>query len=61
MRLAVLSDIHSNLEALEAAKKAVERLGADRIVTCGDLVGYNADPNAVVDWVREGRRRSGPS
>ena len=53
MRLAVLSDIHSNLEALEAAQKAVERLGADRIVTCGDLVGYNADPNAVVDWVRE--------
>ncbi|MFQ5458650.1 MAG: metallophosphoesterase family protein [Myxococcota bacterium] len=53
MRLAVLSDIHSNLEALEAAKKAVERLGADRIITCGDLVGYNADPNPVVDWVRE--------
>lgn len=53
MRLAVLSDIHANLEALEAALKAAERLGADRIVTCGDLVGYNADPNAVVDRVRD--------
>ncbi len=53
MRLAVLSDIHANLEALEAALKAVERLGADRVVTCGDLVGYNADPNAVVERVRD--------
>ena len=53
MRLAVLSDIHANLEALEAALMAVGRLGADRIVTCGDLVGYNADPNAVVERVRD--------
>jgi len=53
LRLAVLSDIHANLEALEAALKASKRLGADRIVTCGDLVGYNADPNGVIDRVRD--------
>ncbi len=53
MRLAVLSDIHSNIEALDAALTAAERLGADRVVTCGDLVGYNADPNAVLDRLRE--------
>jgi predicted phosphodiesterase len=53
MRLAVLSDVHANLEALRAALALVERLGADRVVSCGDLVGYNADPNAVVDTIRE--------
>ena len=52
MRLAVLSDIHSNLEALEAALTEVGRAGVDAIVSCGDLVGYNADPNAVLDRVR---------
>lgn len=52
MRLAVLSDIHANIEALDAALAATERLAADRVVTCGDLVGYNADPNAVLDRLR---------
>ena len=52
MRLAVLSDIHSNLEALEAALAEVDRAGVDRIVSCGDLVGYNADPNEVLDRLR---------
>jgi predicted phosphodiesterase len=52
VRLAVLSDIHSNLEALEAALAEVRRAGVDAIVSCGDLVGYNADPNAVLDRVR---------
>lgn len=49
MRYLILSDIHSNLEALEAVMEAAE--GAyDRILCCGDLVGYGADPSAVVDW-----------
>lgn len=52
MRLAVLSDIHSNLEALEAALAEVARANVDAIVSCGDLVGYNADPNAVLERVR---------
>lgn len=51
MRYLVLSDLHSNWEALDAV---VRHAGPefDRIVCCGDLVGYGADPNAVVDWVR---------
>jgi predicted phosphodiesterase len=53
VRLAILSDIHSNLEALEEALAEVERLRIDRMVSCGDLVGYNADPNAVVNLVRD--------
>ncbi len=52
MRLAILSDIHSNLEALDVALGEVERLGVDRIASCGDLVGYNADPNPVVNRIR---------
>ena len=51
--IAVLSDIHGNLEALEAVLRDVEREGADRVVCLGDIVGYGADPNACVDRIRE--------
>lgn len=52
MRIALLTDIHANLEALEAclAHAAAER--AERLVFLGDLVGYGADPVAVVARVR---------
>ena len=52
MRYLILSDIHSNWEALEAVLHTAEGL-YDRILCLGDLVGYGADPNRVVDWVRE--------
>jgi len=48
----ILSDIHANLEALEAVLADAEGL-YDRTLCLGDLVGYGADPNAVVDWSRE--------
>lgn len=48
MRYAIVSDIHSNLEALEVVLEETDRLGADRIVCLGDLVGYNANPNECV-------------
>jgi predicted phosphodiesterase len=52
MRYLVLSDIHGNLEALEAA--VAKAAGAyDSVLVLGDLVGYGADPNAVVDLVRD--------
>jgi predicted phosphodiesterase len=52
MRYLVLSDLHSNLEALHAVLRTAK--GAyDEIVCCGDVVGYGPDPDAVVDWVRE--------
>ncbi len=47
-RIAVLSDIHSNLEALEAVTAALGDAGTDGAYVCGDLVGYGADPEAVV-------------
>lgn len=53
MRFAVFSDIHSNLEGLQAVLAEAERMGADSLLCCGDIVGYNADPNACVDEARE--------
>jgi predicted phosphodiesterase len=47
----ILSDLHANREALEAVMEdAVGRY--DQILCLGDVVGYGADPNHMVDWVR---------
>jgi predicted phosphodiesterase len=51
MRLLLLSDIHSNLEALEACLDAAPEY--NEIVNLGDVVGYNASPNDVCRRVRE--------
>ncbi|KAF0167053.1 MAG: metallophosphoesterase [Rhodocyclaceae bacterium] len=48
MKIAVLSDIHSNLEALQACLGHAEREGAAMHVFLGDLVGYGADPAACL-------------
>jgi predicted phosphodiesterase len=53
MRYLVISDIHSNLEALEAVLRASAAQNCGSVVVLGDLVGYGADPNAVVDRIRE--------
>lgn len=53
MRIAILSDIHSNLEALRRALEGIESAGVDAIYCLGDVVGYNADPAACVALVRE--------
>jgi diadenosine tetraphosphatase ApaH/serine/threonine PP2A family protein phosphatase len=50
MRYLVLSDIHANLEALEST--LVSAGDHDAVLVLGDLVGYGADPNAVIDRVR---------
>ena len=49
MTYLIVSDIHANLEALDAVV-ADARGRYDRIACLGDLVGYGADPNAVVEW-----------
>lgn len=53
MRLAVISDIHANLHALQAVLADVDRVAPDAIVCLGDLVGYGAYPNEVIDAIRE--------
>jgi diadenosine tetraphosphatase ApaH/serine/threonine PP2A family protein phosphatase len=51
MKYLVISDIHANLEALDATLAAASEY--DRVLVLGDLVGYGADPNAVIDRVRD--------
>ncbi|MBR9976524.1 MAG: metallophosphoesterase family protein [Bacteroidetes bacterium] len=53
MRLAILSDIHANLEALTSVLEDVERMRADRLVCLGDMVGYGADPVDCLHLIRE--------
>jgi predicted phosphodiesterase len=52
VRYLIISDIHGNLEALEAVLSTLTPLGYDEVLVLGDLVGYGADPNAVIDRVR---------
>ena len=53
MKIAIVSDIHSNLEALEAVENAIVGIGVDAIYFVGDAVGYGPDPNACVKWIIE--------
>jgi predicted phosphodiesterase len=52
MRYLILSDIHSNDEALAAVFARVRRKRFDRVVVLGDFVGYGASPNQVIDRIR---------
>ena len=52
MRYLVLTDIHANLEALETCLADARRRRYDQTLVLGDLVGYGADPNAVVERVQ---------
>lgn len=51
MKLALFADIHANLEALTACLAHAQALGAERYAFLGDLVGYGADPVAVLEIV----------
>jgi predicted phosphodiesterase len=50
VRILILSDIHANLEALEACLEAAPK--HERVFNLGDIVGYGADPNAVTERAR---------
>ena len=52
-RIGLFADLHSNLEAFDACMEQAEELGVTRMVFLGDLVGYNADPCALVDRIGE--------
>ncbi len=52
MRFAIFSDIHANLEALEAVCEDAKTEECTHFVCLGDIVGYNADPHECVDRIR---------
>jgi putative phosphoesterase len=52
-RIAVITDIHANLPALEAALERIDRLGIEEIYCGGDLVGYGPHPNEVCELIQQ--------
>lgn len=53
MRVGILSDIHGNLEALEACLRALEKAGAEKYIQCGDIIGYGPDGAACTQRVMQ--------
>src|SRR3954452_16702990 len=53
MRVAVVSDIHGNRHAFEAVLADVSAIGADEMLSLGDLVGYGAELDACIELARE--------
>ncbi|OGV47560.1 MAG: hypothetical protein A2017_11345 [Lentisphaerae bacterium GWF2_44_16] len=53
MRLGILTDIHSNFEALAVSYEALVKAGSDKIICIGDIVGYGAKPKECIDFIRE--------
>jgi len=53
LRLAVISDIHGNLEALKKALSTIEDRKVESIICLGDLVGYGPFPNEVIELIRK--------
>jgi predicted phosphodiesterase len=52
LRSLIVSDLHSNAEALKAVMARVRRKKFDRVICLGDFVGYGAQPNQVLDTMR---------
>jgi predicted phosphodiesterase len=53
MKIAVFSDIHSNLEALNAVLEDIHAQGCSRLYCCGDVVGYGGSPNECCKTLQE--------
>jgi len=56
VRYAIISDIHANLEALEAALAEIRRISPDKVFCLGDLVGYGASPSECIEAARQAVR-----
>jgi len=53
MRIAIISDVHANLEALTAVMHDIEKRNIERVFFLGDAVGYGADPNKCIRLIRD--------
>lgn len=52
MRIAIISDIHGNLEGLQKAFELIDGKRIDRVYCLGDIVGYGANPNECISMLR---------
>ena len=52
MRFAFISDIHANLEALEAVLNDIKGQNIDEVICLGDIVGYGANPNECIELIK---------
>jgi predicted phosphodiesterase len=53
MKIAIVSDIHSNLQALTKTFEIIDQSGVDEVYCLGDIVGYGANPNECLSLVRQ--------
>lgn len=53
MKIAIIADVHSNLEALEGVLKDISNKDVDDIICLGDIVGYGANPNEVIELIKK--------
>lgn len=53
MKIALISDIHANIEALEAVLADIKKKKVDEILCLGDIVGYGANPNECIELVKK--------
>ncbi len=53
MKIAIISDIHSNLEALTAVRREIEKEAVEQVFCLGDMIGYNANPVEVLRMLQE--------
>jgi len=53
MRLGIFSDVHANIEAMNAVLDAFKSERIDKYVCIGDVVGYGASPNECCDLIRK--------
>ncbi len=53
MKYAIISDIHSNLEALTKALEIIDQKSVDEIICLGDIIGYGANPNECMALIRQ--------
>jgi diadenosine tetraphosphatase ApaH/serine/threonine PP2A family protein phosphatase len=56
MQIAVISDIHGNLEALNAVFEHIRGAGIEQVYCLGDIVGYGPNPNECVEMIAENAR-----
>ena len=53
MKIAIFSDVHANIQAMEAVWDDIQQQDPDEVYCLGDLVGYGANPNEVIEFIRD--------